>query len=49
MEISEAVNPYSIKIFTHYKLCIATATHNFKWVKITHICVIWNLSFANPN
>ena len=23
-----------IKIFTHLKLCLATAIHNFKWVKI---------------
>ena len=22
------------------KLCLATATHNFKWLKITHICLI---------
>ena len=22
--------------FTHLKLRLATATHNFKWVKITH-------------
>ena len=22
------------KIFTHLKLCLATAIHNFKWVKI---------------
>ena len=29
---------YLIKIFTHLKLCIATATHNFKWLKITHVC-----------
>ena len=27
-------------IFTNLKLCLATATHNFKWVKITHIGVI---------
>ena len=24
-------------VFTHLKLCFATATHNFKWVKINHI------------
>ena len=33
------IKPYSIKmhilISTHLKLCLATATHNFKWVKIT--------------
>ena len=31
------------KIFTHLKLCVATATHNFKWVKkINQICLIWD-------
>ena len=25
---------------THLKLCLATATHNFKCLKITHICLI---------
>ena len=29
------------------KLCIATATHNFKWVKIMHICFIWDETSAN--
>ena len=24
-------------ILTHLKLCLATVTHNFKWVKITNI------------
>ena len=24
-----------------------TATHNFKWVKITHICLIWDKTFAD--
>ena len=28
---------YSIKIFTHLKLCLADAIHNFKWVKIIQI------------
>ena len=26
-----------MQISTHYKLCLATATHKFKWVKNTHI------------
>ena len=26
-------------MFTHLKLCLATATHNFKWVKITQMCL----------
>ena len=36
-----------IEIFTHLKLCLATATHNFKWVKIINICLIWDKTFAN--
>ena len=28
---------YSIGIFTHLKLCLADAIHNFKWVKIIEI------------
>ena len=28
---------YSIWIFTHLKLCLADAIHNFKWVKIIQI------------
>ena len=31
---------HAILIFTHLKLCLATATHNCKWVKITHIYLI---------
>ena len=27
-------------IFTHLKLCFAAATHNFKRLQITHICLI---------
>ena len=26
---------------------LATAIHNFKWVKGTHICLIWEETFAN--
>ena len=37
----------SIIIFTHLKLGLATATHNFKWVKITYSCLIWGETFAN--
>ena len=29
------------KKFTHSKLCLATANHNFKGVKITHFCLVW--------
>ena len=28
---------YLIVIFTHLKLCLADAIHNFKWVKIIQI------------
>ena len=28
---------YWIVIFTHLKLCLADAIHNFKWVKIIQI------------
>ena len=29
-----------ILFFAHLKLYLATATHNFKWVKITHMCLL---------
>ena len=35
----------SYLIFTHLKLCLATATHNFKWVKISHR-LMWDQTFA---
>ena len=38
---------YFILIFTHLKLCLAIATHNFKWVEIAHIGLIWDQTFAN--
>ena len=28
---------YLIAIFTHLKLCLADAIHNFKWVKVIQI------------
>ena len=37
---------YLSYIFTHLILSLATATH-FKWVKITHVCLIWDQIFAN--
>ena len=43
------LNPLSVKlseIFTHLKLCLATAIHNFKWVKIYHSCLIWDQTSA---
>ena len=38
---------YIIKIFTHLKLCLANATHNFKWVKNSYICANWFGTYAN--
>ena len=38
---------YLILIFTYLKLCPATVTHNFNWVKITHICLILDKKLAN--
>ena len=37
-----------------HELCLATATHNFKWVQIPHICLIcksWcsNTAFIHNN
>ena len=28
-------------------LCLATAIHNLKWLKITQICLIWEKTFTN--
>ena len=36
-----------IYIFNHLKLCIATAMHNLKWLKITDICLIWDQTLLN--
>ena len=40
------INPHAkviYLIFTHLKLCLATATHNFKWLKI--ICFLLSQIF----
>ena len=37
----------NIKFSPSWKLCVATATHNFKWVKITRICLMGDETFAN--
>ena len=34
-------------ISNHSRLCLAIATHNLKWLKITRICLIWDQTFAN--
>ena len=39
---------YSILIFTHFKLCLADAIHNFKWVKIIQIWQNGAQLFSNP-
>ena len=33
--------------FLNLKLCLATATHSFKWAEITHICLIWDETLAS--
>ena len=38
---------YSIWIFTHLKLCLADAIHNFKWVKIIKIWQNGGQLFSN--
>ena len=38
---------YSIVIFTHLKLCLADAIHNFKWVKIMQIWQNGDQLFSN--
>ena len=38
---------YSIWIFTHLKLCLADAIHNFKWVKIIQIWQKGGEMFSN--
>ena len=38
---------YSIWIFTHLKLCLADAIHNFKWVKIIQIWQNGRQLFSN--
>ena len=38
------INPWGAKL---NKLCLATAIHNFKCVKITHICLMWDQAFPN--
>ena len=34
------------QLYYNLKLCLTTATHNVKWLKITHICLIWAQIFA---
>ena len=38
---------YSIWIFTHLKLCLADAIHNFKWAKIIQIWQNGSQLFSN--
>ena len=43
------LSPHPIKLIylnlTHLKLCLATTTHNFKWVKITRVYLTWDQNF----
>ena len=38
---------YAILIFTHSKVCLADAIHNFKWVKIIQIWQNGGQLFSN--
>ena len=45
------LDPLTVKlfwIFTHLKLCLAGAIHNFKWVKIIQIWPNRGQLFSNP-
>ena len=33
----------------HLKLCLAGAIHNFKWVKIIHICTTWTKKICHSS
>ena len=46
LQVIMHINPYPAKLI-YLKLCLATATHTFKWLKITHICFIGAQLFAN--
>ena len=35
-------------VFTLLKLCLATAIHNFKWLKTSHFCLIWKKTVTIP-
>ena len=39
---------YLFLIFTHLNFCLATATHNFKWVKIIQISIILDQNISFP-
>ena len=43
-----SINPWSssIQLSTHLKMCLATAIHNFKRVKIIHNFVFWKQTFT---
>ena len=51
MESSSHINPYPARLIVwvlkHLKLCLAIAIHKLKWLKNTHICLIWNQTFTN--
>ena len=42
-------NPYDAKkkLYLGEPKGFATATHNLKWAKLSHICLIWNRTRAN--
>ena len=46
LQLKELLNSI---IFTHLKLCLGTAAHNFKWIKLPIIFLIQYQTFANPD
>ena len=34
---------FFISVSSHFKLCVAVATHNFNWLKITYFFLIWGI------
>ena len=48
-----SINPQKAKLnnlnFHQLKLGLATAIHNFKRAKITHICLMWDRIWADLN
>ena len=47
MYLNFKASNFLIEIFTYMKWYLSTATHDFKWVKITRIWLIWDQTIAN--
>ena len=55
MQLTTAPHVYPLEryikkyVFMHLNLCFAVETHNFMWMKTTHICLFWDQAFENPD